>query len=108
MLRSKRAQREGAAVAILLIVIALFMTFYILFIPPEDRNQLLQINQTNTSEGSSVGQVELLAESPGWVTPTAESATIHGIPSVNVFLKSEPKIINLAQSLVVEKSVFSK
>src|SRR3989338_3182733 len=109
MLKSKRAQREGAAVAILIIVIALFMTFYILFIPPEERSKLLQQDTTSTETGTSTpAKIELLAESPGLVTPTTESATIHRIPSVNVFLKDEPKIISLAQSLVVSKGLFSR
>ncbi len=108
MLESKRAQREGAAVAILIIVIALFMTFYILFIPPEERNQLLQQGSNLTSgDGLYAGQIELLAESPGEVTPTTEFAAVHSIPSVNIFLKEEPQIISLAQSLAVEKGLFS-
>ncbi|MBI2148408.1 hypothetical protein HYU23_01910 [Candidatus Woesearchaeota archaeon] len=109
MFKSKKAQREGTAVAILLIVIALFMTLYILFIPPQERNQLLQKDTTETGvEGGLPPKVELLAESPGLVTPTTESATVHRIPSVNVFLKEEPKLITLAQNLFVSKGLFSK
>lgn len=108
MFKSKKGQREGAAVAILIIVIALFMTFYILFIPPEERNQLLQTgNLKETGNGLNPGQIELLAESPGLVTPTTESAAIHRLPSVNVFLKEEPQIISLAQTLSVGKGLFT-
>ncbi len=108
MPRSKRAQ-EGTAVTGIIIVIALFMVFYILFIPPAEREQLL--NQNNTNNGNlpptSPYAIELLAESPGLVTPLSDFATVHRIPSVNVFLRSEPKIITLAQNLQVSKSVFS-
>ena len=111
---NKRAQREGAAVAIIIIVIALFMTLYLLFIPPAERNKILDgnindnLDSSSSSNNLNQGTIELLAESPGLVSPTTESSTIHRIPSVNVFLKDEPQIITLAQSLVVSKGLFSK
>ena len=111
MLRSKKAASEGTAIATIIIIIALFMTLYILFIPPAEREQLLQQNTTTTpSSGgtTSSGRLELLAESPGMVTPTTEFATVHRIPSINLFLRDEPKITTLAQNLQVSKGVFSE
>lgn len=100
----------GAAVAAVIIVIALFMVLYILLIPPEERQQLLDTEQTSSQKISSAApeKIELLAESPGLLTPTTESAIIHSIPSVNIFMKIEPKITKLSDKLLVSKSIFSE
>ena len=111
MIRSKkRAEVGGTQVAVIIIIIALFMTLYVLFIPPKERGELLGTNQTSTGSfgTSSEGKLELLAESPGLLTPTTETATVHRISSVNIFLKVEPKIISLAQNLLVSNGLFSK
>lgn len=104
----KRGQ-GGAAVATIIIVIALFMVLYILLIPPEERQELLDTDQTSQQKTSrtSTEKIELLAESPGLLTPTTESATVHSIPSVNIFLKVEPRISKLSDKLLVSKSLFS-
>lgn len=109
MLKSKKGvETGGTQVMVILIVIALFMTLYILFIPPSERKELLGETQTTTTATTQEGKVELLAESPGQLTPTTELDTVHKIPSVSVFLKTEPKIISLANSLVVSNGLFSK
>ncbi len=109
MLKSKKgAETGGTQVAVILIVIALFMTLYILFISPEERDKLLNINETkNDTSKSSDNTQELLAESPGSLTPTSEAVTVHRIPSIRVFLITEPKIISLAQNLFVANGLFS-
>lgn len=111
MYRSKKGKNEGGAVAVILIALAFTMVIYIMFIPPEERQRLLDENITDDDrylDDDYMEMIELVAESPGLVTPTREAATIHRIPTVNIFLKEEPKIITLAQSLSVSNGLFSE
>lgn len=110
MLRSKKgAEIAGQQVMVIIIVIALFMVLYILFIPPEERERLLETNKTAGLVGTlEDGKLELLAESPGMLTPTTEAATIHRISPVNLILKTEPEISMLAQNLLISNGLFSK
>lgn len=110
MLKSKRgAEVGGTQVMVILLVIALFMVLYLLFIPPEEREKLLEPNKTAEVSGLvEENKLELLAESPGLLTPTTEAATIHRIPSVNLLFKIEPEIDMLAQNIIVSNGLFSK
>ncbi|MFA4886947.1 MAG: hypothetical protein WC595_01930 [Candidatus Nanoarchaeia archaeon] len=110
-MRGKRAQipvvTEGKFVASLIFVIAIAIILYVLFIPPGDRQQLL--NPSNNSQGGfSEGKIELLSVSPGSVSPTKDFGIVHQMPSVNIFVKKEPKVVKLASSLTVKKGLFSK
>lgn len=111
MLKNKRAEGEGKAVAVLLLVIALFIALYVLILPPEERSQLLGENETDvtdTTRTTREGSVELFTSTPGLVSPEKTFGTNHQINSVNLFVKTEPKLINLASSLEVSRSLFSK
>ena len=109
MFRNKKAE-EGGSVAIVLIIIALFMTFYILFIPPADRDILLNQSSGTQDQTSTVsqGKVELLFGSPGLLNPNEEFGTMHPLQDINLFVKTEPKIVSLAQNLNVKNDLFSK
>lgn len=101
---------EGRTIASLILVIAILMILYILFIPPQARDDLLgptDIN-FNDSDRDGRGRLELLSQSPGLVSPTREFGIVHQIPSVNLFVKSEPKVFSLAQSLSVKNGLFTK
>src|SRR3989344_552522 len=112
MPRSKKAQSEGGAVAVILIIIALFMVLYLLFISPEERERILDSNNTGSSIGtsgrSSFSRIELVAESPGLVTPTKEFAIVHRLPGVNIFLKEEPSFKPLSSDLTVSRTLLSE
>src|SRR3989338_7757107 len=100
---------SGGSVAVILIVIALFMTLYLLFISPEERAKILKgDNDTDDDlDDKDSRRIELVAESPGLVSPTREFPTTHRIPSINIFLKTEPTIKQLASSLKISNSLFS-
>ena len=109
MHKSKRAE-GGGNVAVILVVIAIFMVLYLLFVSPEERQRILQSDNSSDLQGSNTGTIkglELLAESPGEVNPTKEFAAVHRMSSVNIFLKEEPVIKDLASSIQVVKSLFS-
>ena len=106
----KKARGEGASISVVLIVIALFMVLYIIFLPVEDRRNLLDLNQSDTtSSGSTTTEkIELLAESPGTISPTKEFGVKHTLPEVNLFIKTEPEVNKLAANLAIKKGLFVK
>lgn len=100
---------DARYVAVLIILIALFMILYILFVPPEQRRVLLEqefdgsLNDSRLSDGE-----DLLAVSPGTVSPRKETVQEHDLGAVNVFVKTEPKVAQLASNLLVKRSLFAR
>ncbi len=107
----KKGEYEGRAMAVILISLAAFIILYVLLLPPDARDDLLGTNSTYQydRDGARIdGEFrELLAASPGLVTPEKEFGTSHNIGSINLFLKTEPEIIKLANSLSISKSLIS-
>src|SRR3989338_3172161 len=107
---SKKGQKEGGTVAVILVIIAFFMVLYILFIPPSDRDKLLN-NPVQGSSQNNAGTfpvIELLTESPGLVSPNSQFGTRHSMQDINLFVKTEPKIDVLSPNLAVKNGLFSK
>ena len=104
MLARKRGQLEGKAVGVLVLAIALFIALFVLFLPPEDRAELLD-QDYNDDDTSSGDLVELLSERPGFISPLKEFATKHEVPDINLFVKTEPSTISLANRLEVTKGI---
>lgn len=107
-MRNKRGEGEGSSIAAVLIVIALFMVLYLLFIPPEDRHEILGIDDKTNSKTTLNNGLELLAESPGVVSASKDFATKHSMPSLSIFVKTEPLIEKLATNLVIKRGLFTK
>ncbi len=107
-MRFKKGQvSEGKFVASLIFLIGFAIVLYVLFIPPADRQQLLS-GSNDSDFGIGSGRIELLSESPGFISPNRAFGVVHQLPSVNIFVKKEPKVLNLAQSLNVKRGWFSK
>lgn len=100
---------SGSSIAVFVFLIALFMVFYVLLLPPEERNVLL--NQTEDIEDNGVSSEYsdiLLQQNPG-IVKSFESDTIkHKIDSVSLYLKEEPLTSDLASSLYLSKGLFSE
>lgn len=103
--------KEGASVAVILIIIAFAIALYIILVSPEEREKLLTedlgYDGTSTSEEATTEVTELITESPGRLSPVQEYGNSHDINSVNLFVKTEPKVIDLAKNLYVKKNLFS-
>lgn len=105
-MKNKRAQDTGSGVAVLILLITLFMVLYILLLPPEQREEIL--NQSTSEDGSSeFVSKTILSESPGQLYTTQESNIVHDISAINLFIKSEPITTKLANSLEISKGLFS-
>ena len=103
----KKGEYEGRAIGALLFIIAFFVALYVLLLPPADRDILLGENSTTSPTLSSSSYKELFTATPGLITPEKEFGTAHDIGSINLFLKTEPKILKLANSLTISNSLFS-
>ena len=112
MVRSRKGQTTSAApIMVLILLIALFIVLYLLLIPPADRDKLLNRNSSSTNQNNRVDQVNsantLLLETPGLVSNTKEDISIRNLNPVYLFLRYEPSIKALANSLTVERGSFS-
>jgi len=111
-MKNKRGDSGGTSVAVLISLIGLFVLLFVLMLPPEERENLLG-NQTNSygdNNDNGVNGVErstLLLESPGTVYPNKKEEIDHKLNPINIFIRNEPKIITLVNSLEVSKGLFS-
>lgn len=108
--KSKLAQSATSA-AITVILIAVLIIFYILFLSPQDRAALLGEN-LNTGGGSGGGsgasQVKsiLLSKTPGRLYPPGSNSVEHTMPSFMVFTVTNAGELKRTASLYVKNSAF--
>lgn len=103
----KKGQGGGSSIMVLLILLALFIVLYVLLLPPSEREDLLDLNETDTTTtGPGAGSNALLYEIPGNIVQEEDNEIEHKMDSVNIFVKSEPVIRDIASSLQVERSAF--
>src|SRR3989344_1746759 len=107
----KKSQTSAGSIAVFIVLIALFMVLYLIFIPPADRERLLQLNKTSeegTTDNGKTGQVSnsLLPQTPGLLKPSEEDESKHEIDSVQLYLKDEPMTDDIANSLTVSRTRF--
>jgi len=106
-MKNKRAQESGSGIAVLLLLITLFMVLYILLLPPETREDILNQTIGKEDDGTGAASKVLLSESPGEVFQTKESDVIHDISPLNIFIKTEPSTKLLANAIEISKGLFS-
>lgn len=111
MRNRKAEEKSGANVYTLVILIALFIVLYLIIIPPEDRDALLNNtydDDDNGDNGEEFDNETLLLKSPGIVYPTREGEVEHDINQLSLFIKTEPEINTLANSLYINKGLFGE
>jgi hypothetical protein len=114
MFENKRGQAAGAAV--LLVVIAALLVMFVVLIPPEDRAELLGDNDTNTVDyddedydiDDAVPEKNMLKESPGRIDYLEHDELEHPLPVVNIFTRTESKILGEKNLVYAKKGVFSE
>jgi hypothetical protein len=104
---SKKAQDAGSA-ATLVAVIALLVIFYLLFIPPSFRDQILEGNETATTGKGITGNETILRASPGTLSRISSEEIEHNIPSVVLYSKTNSKTFGTMNALSVKASIFGK
>jgi hypothetical protein len=97
---------NGAAVVIILITILIIM--YVLFLPPEDRAELLGEESTGVVPGGPTGaKTTLLAKTVGRVYPPGGNIVEHTMPSFLVFTVTNANELKRTASLYVKNSAFA-
>ncbi len=106
----KKSQTQAGSIAVLIALIALFMTLYLLFLPAKDRAELLGQNKTSSEIDSVTNGVKtiLLSQSPGLLKSFEKDSNKHEINSINLFIREEPETIDLSNSISITKSLFKE
>jgi len=108
--KQKKGQSTAGSAATLLAIIAGLILLYILFLPPQEREELLGSSNASTqaSGEEAHGNETLLLEHPGVIEYVAETEVIHNIPSVNLRTEPVSKILKKVLSAEVKRSWFSR
>ncbi|MBI2662076.1 hypothetical protein HYX11_01310 [Candidatus Woesearchaeota archaeon] len=108
VLSTKRGQ--AAAAAVLLAIVAGLIIMFIVLMPPAERAQLLGESKTtitSTSDIAVTGAV-LFKTSPGRIDYFSNKDLEHTLSDINIFTKTESKIIAEKNSIYAKRSLFSK
>ncbi len=112
MLSSAKRGQGAAGAAILLAIIAAVMIMFILFLPPQERAEILGENYTGSGSGSSIENrpvlENLLTVSPGKVDYLAQDEIEHPLPVVNIYTRTEGKVIAEKNVIRLKNGVFSE
>jgi len=112
---SKRGQ-SAAGAAVLLVIIAALIVGFIILMPPSDRADLLgEDSGTNsgTDSGSDTGiedavpEQNLLSAAPGRVDYLAQREVEHPLPVINLYTKTEAKVLADKNVVYAKRSSFS-
>ncbi|MBW2963969.1 hypothetical protein KY363_00780 [Candidatus Woesearchaeota archaeon] len=108
---SKKAQDAGSA-ATLIAVIALLIVFYLLFIPPSFRDQILEGNTSESGGSSGTGTSKVnetvMKANPGSLSKISSDDIEHTVPSVTLYSKTESKVLDSMTALSVKASIFGE
>lgn len=109
-MNKKKGQVGTGSAMFLVILITLFIILYILFLPPEERAELLGIEKNVTEEvpGEVKPENLLLEERPETIYKVRQDEFIHSINSFSIFTRVEDMVLKDVGSLYVSKSKFSE
>ncbi len=111
-LQERKAQAAGTAV--LLAIIAGLLLLFIIFIPPQERAELLgesssAVSKEATAQASTVTKgANLLRESPGRIDFLAQDVVEHPLPVINVFTATEGKVLAEKNLAYAKRGAFSE
>lgn len=105
---TKRGQ--AAAAAVLLAIIAGLIIGFIILMPPAERQELLGDGKVVSISPSGVASsgVLLLNVAPGRVDYFAQKDIEHTLPDINIFTKTESKIIAEKSNIYAKRGIFSE
>jgi hypothetical protein len=112
-MQSKRVNKKGqaAAAAALLAIVAALIVLYILFIPPEDRAEIL--GQDFDDDGvrrfsnRSTKNITILEENPGRIDFLSQKRIDHAIPNTHLFTRTAGLVLEQKPAISVSRSIFS-
>ena len=106
--KKKRAQ-AGNQAAILVIIITVLIVLFLLAIPPEDRAQLLNGDDTtNGNDVSHLDSITLIRANPGRINYMPQNERIHEFAPFNLNADKRGELIHSKNSIYLKNSVFEK
>ncbi len=109
--KAKKSQSASAASG-LVIAIAALLLLYILMVPPDVREDLLQGTSAKEKSQDSAYSFSynktLLTESPGRIDYLKFSEYEHPLPAVNLYSKTEARELDIGTNIYVKHGVFDK
>ena len=110
---NKKAQNSASYAGGFVIAIAVLLFLYVLFLPPEQRQELLSENQTQTQEQNETitEQSVLLLENPGRIVPktiTQKYSEGHSLGEVRIYTLTEAVTIKRINPFYISSSIFSE
>ncbi len=105
------AEASGGGAATLVVIIAALIMLYILFLPPDVREDLLgDINSNGSSVSGPNSKADriLLSESPGRLSFLEEKEIDHALSEVRLFTATSGNVIHAHNSLSLKKSWFTE
>tara|TARA_Y100000310_G_scaffold340056_1_gene434621 strand:- start:122 stop:1330 length:1209 start_codon:yes stop_codon:yes gene_type:complete len=112
--KKERCDKKGqaAGTAVLLAIIAGLLIMFIILIPPQERAELLGDDDGTTTVSDqeleeAVPEVNLLTESPGRIDYLAQNEIEHPLPVVNIFTRTESKILAEKNLAYAKRAVFT-
>jgi len=107
----RKGQESAAGAAILVAIIAAMILFYLLFLPPGERIELLEgsggLGDPGSGGPGGLLRGVLLSQNPGRLFPPAPNEVVHTIPSFTIFTQTNAMEIKRKSSLLVKNGVFS-
>jgi hypothetical protein len=105
----KRGQASGSAASTLVGIITLLIIFYILFLPPAERKELLQDEQEGVVPGViPEGGETIFKGAPGRLAYIGQTEFQHVIPNILLSEERQAKVMADAPPFIIKKGWFSR
>ncbi len=104
--KTKKGQAASGA-AIVIIIITVLIILYVLFIPPQNRAELLGEDSGGGVSGIEGGKGVLFSQSPGRIYPNKANFVEHTMPSFMVFTVTNADEFKRVDNIYVKNSAFS-
>ncbi|MBI2140585.1 hypothetical protein HYU14_06695 [Candidatus Woesearchaeota archaeon] len=103
----KKKSQDGTNAAILIAILSAFIIIYIMFLPSEDRQDILEGDGSGVGSSSSPSKITLLKESVGRLDPVSKVRD-KALPNVNIFEATNAKVLEQFNPLTVRNGWFEK
>ncbi len=110
-MRRRRGQSDASGAATLLVIIAVMILLYLVFIPAQERQKLLDGTGEDDRPGGPPGQPSgenvLLSQKIGEINPPGPNQKEHTLPSFTIFTKTNAKEIHRKPVLTARRGIFT-
>ena len=101
----KSKAQSAIEVTLIVLILAICMVGYVILLPEDVRNELLDDSATSSSDSDDVDGEVLLSESPGYVSPSKSSSHTRSLEPIRLYSTTESNIKTLISSITVSKSI---